>query len=54
MTKNELSTFNKILQAKQKELERMLRRRDGITVERNADALDQVETLQTLRSGLEV
>jgi len=42
MTKNELNTFNKILQAKQKELERMLRRRDGITVERNADALDQV------------
>lgn len=39
MTKNELNTFNKILQAKQKELERMLRTRDGITVERNADAL---------------
>jgi len=42
MTKNGLKTPNKILSAKQEELERMLRRRDSIAVERNADALDQV------------
>jgi DnaK suppressor protein len=48
MTKNELKHFNKILYAKQEELEHMLRPRDGIAVERSPDALDQVRNAADL------
>ena len=43
MTKQELSKFKKILEAKQEELERVVRNRDAITIEKSADALDEVQ-----------
>ena len=43
MTKNEMNNFKKILQAKQDELEHVVRNRDGITIEKSADALDEVQ-----------
>jgi DnaK suppressor protein len=43
MTKTELSKFKKILETKQEELERIVRKRDAITIEKSADALDEVQ-----------
>ena len=43
MTKTELNHFKKILEAKQDELEQIVRNRDAITIEKSADALDEVQ-----------
>ena len=43
MTKTELKKYKKTLEAKQDELVRVLRNRDAITIEKSADALDEVQ-----------
>jgi DnaK suppressor protein len=43
MTKTEGDRFQAILTAKVAELERLVRRRDGITVERSADPLEEIQ-----------
>lgn len=43
MTKNEMNNFKKILQTKRDELERIVRNRDAIAIEKSADALDEVQ-----------
>ena len=43
MTKVEMTKFKKILEEKQEELERIVRNRDAITIEKSADALDEVQ-----------
>lgn len=43
MTINELRGFRKVLTAKVAELERTTRRRDGITIERSADLLEEIQ-----------
>lgn len=43
MTKSELNKFKKILENKQDELEQIVRNRDAITIEKSADALDEVQ-----------
>jgi DnaK suppressor protein len=43
MTKVELQKFKQILETKKDELERIVRNRDGITIEKSADALDEVQ-----------
>jgi DnaK suppressor protein len=43
MTKTEISKFKKILENKQDELEQIVRNRDAITIEKSADALDEVQ-----------
>ncbi len=43
MTKNEVNKFKKILETKQDELERVVRNRDAIAIEKSADALDEVQ-----------
>lgn len=43
MTKTELKKFKKTLVTKQDELVRVLRNRDAITIEKSADALDEVQ-----------
>jgi DnaK suppressor protein len=43
MTKNELDKFKKILEDRQRELEQIVRNRDAITIEKSADALDEVQ-----------
>lgn len=43
MTKTEITKFKKILENKQDELERIVRNRDAITIEKSADALDEVQ-----------
>lgn len=43
MTDLEISKFKKILQNKRDELERIVRNRDAITIEKSADALDEVQ-----------
>lgn len=43
MTKSELNKFRSVLEVKQAELARMLRNRDGITIEKCPDALDEVQ-----------
>ena len=43
MTKTEANRFRTILTAKVAELERLVRRRDGITVERSADQLEEIQ-----------
>jgi DnaK suppressor protein len=43
MTKPELTKFKKILETRQDELERIVRNRDAITIEKSADALDEVQ-----------
>ena len=43
MTKTELNKFKKILEIKQDELEKIVRNRDAITIEKSADALDEVQ-----------
>ena len=43
MTKTELNKYKKILETKQDELEHLVRNRDAITIEKSADALDEVQ-----------
>ncbi len=43
MTKTEIDSFKKILETKRDELERIVRNRDAITIEKSADALDEVQ-----------
>jgi DnaK suppressor protein len=43
MTKTELNKFKKILETKRDELEKIVRNRDAITIEKSADALDEVQ-----------
>jgi DnaK suppressor protein len=43
MTKSELQRFREILTARVAELERITRQRDGITVERSADQVEEVQ-----------
>jgi DnaK suppressor protein len=43
VTKTELNKFKKILENKQDELEQIVRNRDAITIEKSADALDEVQ-----------
>lgn len=43
MTKTELNKYREILEARQAELAGVLRNRDGITIEKSPDALDEVQ-----------
>ena len=43
MTKSEINKFKKILETKQAELEKIVRNRDAIAIEKSADALDEVQ-----------
>jgi DnaK suppressor protein len=43
MTKTEMDRFQAVLTARVAELERVTRDRDGITVERSADQLDEIQ-----------
>src|SRR6266849_1571076 len=43
MTKSELNKFRNILEAKQAELAQFVRNREGITIEKSPDALDEVQ-----------
>lgn len=43
MTQNELNRFRAVLAARVAELEHVSRHREGITVERNADQLDEIQ-----------
>ncbi|MDQ2713189.1 MAG: TraR/DksA family transcriptional regulator [Acidobacteriota bacterium] len=43
MTKTELDNYKKILATKRDELEHVVRNRDAITIEKSADALDEVQ-----------
>jgi DnaK suppressor protein len=43
MTKTELNKFRQILEARFTELARMVRNREGIVIEKSADALDEVQ-----------
>ena len=43
MTKTEVNKYKTILENKQEELERIVRNRDAITIEKSADALDEVQ-----------
>jgi DnaK suppressor protein len=43
MTKAELNKFKKILETRQDELEKIVRNREAITIEKSADALDEVQ-----------
>jgi hypothetical protein len=43
LTKIELTKFKKILEQKRDELERVVSNRDAITIEKSADALDEVQ-----------
>ncbi len=43
MTKTEMNKYKTILETKQDELEQIVRNRDAITIEKSADALDEVQ-----------
>lgn len=43
MTKSEVNKFKKILETKQGDLEKIVRNRDAIAIEKSADALDEVQ-----------
>ena len=43
MTKSELNKYRNVLEAKQADLLHMIRNRDGIAIEKSADALDEVQ-----------
>lgn len=43
MTEPELDKFRRTLEGQQAELQRIVRKRDGIVVEKSADALDEVQ-----------
>jgi DnaK suppressor protein len=43
MAETELNKFKKILESRQAELEKLVRNRDGIVIEKSADALDEIQ-----------
>jgi DnaK suppressor protein len=43
MTKSEVNRFRRILEERQSELAKVLRNREGIAIEKSADALDEVQ-----------
>jgi DnaK suppressor protein len=43
MSKTELNKFKEVLETKHAELAKVLRNRDGITIEKSPDALDEVQ-----------
>ena len=43
MTKTDLTKYRNMLEAKQAELEQFMRNREGITIEKSPDALDEVQ-----------
>src|SRR6478752_10808998 len=43
MTKTDMNKFKKILETRQDELEKIVRNREAITIEKSADALDEVQ-----------
>lgn len=43
MTKTELAKYKQVLEARQAELAEVIRNRDGITIEKSPDALDEVQ-----------
>jgi DnaK suppressor protein len=43
VTDTELNNFKKILESRRAELEQIVRNRDGIVIEKSADALDEVQ-----------
>jgi DnaK suppressor protein len=43
MTKTELNKYKEVLETKQAELAKVLRNREGITIEKSPDALDEVQ-----------
>jgi DnaK suppressor protein len=43
MTKSDLNKYGNVLEAKQAELARLVRNRDGIAIETSPDALDEVQ-----------
>ena len=43
MIKSEINKFKKIMETKQAELEKIVRNRDAIAIEKSADALDEVQ-----------
>jgi len=43
MTRNELNRFQRLLTARIAELQDLIRRREGITVERSADVLEEIQ-----------
>jgi DnaK suppressor protein len=43
MTQTELNNFKNILESRRAELEQIVRNRDGIVIEKSADALDEVQ-----------
>jgi DnaK suppressor protein len=43
MTRNEMNRFQEILRARVAELDRLIRQRDSITIERTADMLDEIQ-----------
>ncbi|HVT95821.1 MAG TPA: TraR/DksA family transcriptional regulator [Bryobacteraceae bacterium] len=43
MTKTELNKYKEVLETKHAELTKVLRNRDGITIEKSPDALDEVQ-----------
>jgi DnaK suppressor protein len=43
MTKTELNKYKEILEARQAELAQVIRNREGITIEKSPDALDEVQ-----------
>ena len=43
MTKSELTKYRNVLEAKQAELVQLVRNRDGIAIEKSADAFDEVQ-----------
>ena len=43
MTKSELNKYRNVLEAKQSELVQVVRNRDGIVIEKSADAFDEVQ-----------
>jgi DnaK suppressor protein len=43
MTKTELNKYRHILEARQAELEQLVRNREGIAIEKSPDALDEVQ-----------
>src|ERR1700683_317326 len=43
MTKSELNKYRTVLETKQADLVHMIRNRDGIAIEKSADALDEVQ-----------
>ena len=54
MTKTELEKFKKLLLEKQAELERFVRNRDGIAIEKAADAIDRTRVSEKKKPALRI